>query len=552
MRPASASASASLVALLVFSATAVQAADAAADPMQPLALSFVSAALALRHVPGQAAQIDSYFGPPSLDAPPDEAPTLDMLSDRVRTLVADIDAQQMATPSARGARLSGQVRSLNALLGQARRPGSVSFEDEASGVYDMDMPLDDRQGTAHRLKALESLLPGTGDVSQRLQQFRSRFLVPSARRQVVFERALEACRQQTQAHWQLPPAEHLEVQWTDEVAAAWHRYRGDDRSTLQINPRSIAEIGQMLDVACHEAYPGHHAQFLLLDQAAGADGPAVEDTVVLLHSPASVLREGAANYGVSLAFSPRQRVTFDTNVLFPLAGLDPAQARRYEQVKQLTDELSSAATPVLAAYRDGRMTFGEAAVALRTDALIDSPAELLRYADEHGAYVLGYAAARERVRTYVNLQTACTGADAWTVLAEVVSEPRVAVLREQAAQGAHCVRASHVLFRVQMLGAPDPVPINRYFGFELAIVDGRDPTRRITDARVEVSAGMSHGGGSAFTHGMQSLPVVEKKNGSYLVRGMLFHMAGPWTVRVKVHHGASTETTDLRLECSAG
>jgi hypothetical protein len=545
MRPASAA----LVALLVFSATSVQAGDAVADPMQPLAQSFVSAALALRYVPGQAAQIDSYFGPPSLNAPPDEAPTLDMLSDRVRTLVADIEAQQMATPSARGARLSGQVRSLNALLEQARRPGSVSFEDEASGVYDMDMPLDDPQGTAHRLKALESLLPGTGDVSQRLQQFRSRFLVPSARRQVVFERALEACRQQTQAHWPLPPAEHLEVQWTDEVAAAWHRYRGDYRSTLQINPRSIAEIGQMLDVACHEAYPGHHAQFLLLDQAAGAGGPAVEDTVVLLHSPASVLREGAANYGVSLAFPPRQRVTFDTNVLFPLAGLDPAQARRYEQVKQLTDELSSAAAPVLAAYRDGRMTFGEAAVALRTDALIDSPAELLRYADEHGAYVLGYAAARERVRTYLNLQTACTGADAWTVLAEVVSEPRVAVLR---AQDARCANANHALFRVEILHAPEPIPMNRYFGFELAVYDAGNPSRRITNAWVEISAGMIHGDGAAFTHGMQSVPVVEAKNGGYLVQGMLFHMAGPWTVRVKVHRGAHTESTDLRLDCCAG
>jgi len=119
-------------------------------------------------------------------------------------------------------------------------------------------------------------------------------------------------------------------------------------------------VGSAIDVACHEGYPGHHAQFLLQDQRAQPAGLPVEDRVVLLRSPASVLREGAANFGVELAFPFEERVAFDERVLFPLARLDPRQARRYETVHRLVDQLSAAAAPIIASYRDNRLSSDDA------------------------------------------------------------------------------------------------------------------------------------------------------------------------------------------------
>jgi hypothetical protein len=219
------------------------------------------------------------------------------------------------------------------------------------------------------------------------------------------------------------------------VPAAWHRYRGDGRSTLQINPQAVALVGQAIDVACHEAYPGHHAQFLLLTQHAGPMGPPVEDTIALLHSPASVLREGAANFGVELVFPLAERVAFDSDVLFPLAGLDPSQAARYEHVNALVVALSTAALPILASYRDGGLSFGQAADELRTKALVSSPQSLLQFVEEQGAYTLGYTAARDRIASFVRTRSACTRQDPWRVLAEIVSVPDVTALSED---GAHC------------------------------------------------------------------------------------------------------------------
>jgi hypothetical protein len=406
------------------------------DPVEPLAQAFVSLALQLAHSPGHASEVDSYFGPPSL-VPTAAAPprTLAQLSVAAHGLTADIAREQQRAASGRGERLLGQARSLAALIDGLQRPHPLSFAREAAAVYAMSMPVVDRRATRRTLRALDALLPGQGGIAERLEAYQARFVIPPDRRKMVFERALQACRERTLRHWTLPAGERLDVEWTDTVPAAWHRYRGGGRSSLEINTQAVALVGQTLDVACHEAYPGHHSQFLLLDQNAGSGRPALEDTIALLHSPVSVLREGAANFGIALAFPPPERVAFDRQVLFPLAGIDPALAERYEQVNALVADLSVAAVPMLAAYRDGRSSFGEAAAELKDSALIGSPQALLHFLDDEGAYTLGYTAARDRVRHYVEAHSACTGQDPWHVLAEVVSTPQIAALDQDAA---HC------------------------------------------------------------------------------------------------------------------
>lgn len=420
---------ASLAAVPAATCPQVFAAASVVNPVQQAGETFVRLALQLAAIPGHAEEVDSYFGPASLRPAPGAPPTtVAALASKARALAAELAREERIAPSGRGERLLIRVRSFASLLEVIQHPHRWSFEQEAAHVYDMSMPAPD-PATARILRSLDAVLPGHGDLSIRLEDFRSRFVVPRARRRAVFERALAACRLRTLRHWKLPADERLEIGWTSKVPAAWHRYWGGDRSTLEINADAVALVGSMIDVACHEAYPGHHAQFLLMTQRAGAAGLPIEDRIVLLRSPDSMLREGAANFGIDLAFPFKERVAFDRRVLFPLAGLDPAQAERYETVHRLVDRLSSSAAPILAAYRDGRLSFGVAASELTTEAMIASPAALLSFVDQYGAYALGYTAARDRIRDYVEMQSACTGADQWSVLAQVVSEPDVSVLR---------------------------------------------------------------------------------------------------------------------------
>ena len=107
-------------------------------------------------------------------------------------------------------------------------------------------------------------------------------------------------------------------------------------------------------------------------------------------------------------------------------------------------------------------------------------------------------------------------------------------------------------YRIDVVSLPKPIPLAKYFTLQLAVYDGGTSLRPLTDASVEVSVGMMHGSGHEFMHGMQSSPRVEKHQGGFIVRGMMFHMQGPWTLRVQVHEGTRSATADIPLQCCGG
>lgn len=355
---------------------------------------FVSAGLTLgRHLPDE---VDSYFGPETLrPAIEGKTQTLEALRDDLARLEQDLAG---SSPDVRQARLLERTGRLKALVDMMAGGSALSFDEEARRLYGLD-PVQLDAGRFARARAeLDRLLPGSGSLTQRVEAYRQRFMVPEDKRAALFERALAECRARTLKHWKLPAEETLEVEWTTQAGAAWHRYLGDYRSRLQVNPQAVAFMGSIIDVACHEAYPGHHTQFVLEEAAAGKGRLPVEDRIVFLRAPGSVVREGAAEYGVSLVFPQAERLAFERDILFPMSGLPPGEAAHFEQVRALLDQLAPAALPILRDYRDHRITTEAAAAALDADALIGSPEALLGFADRYGAYVSGYTGVREQVR----------------------------------------------------------------------------------------------------------------------------------------------------------
>jgi len=391
------------------------------------AQEFVSLALSLGAL--HAAEVDAYFGPPELQARLKTVPTLGSLRQQVRKLRAEIETRDAATDSERASRLRAQVQALEGLVGAIQSREVQAFDEEARAIYGMRTGVGGTGSATTALQTLDQLLPGPDSLVSRLNAYRNRFVVPPDKRHAVFERALSECRSRTLAHWTLPANERLDVQWTDEVPAAWHRFEGHARSTLSLNVAAVGFLDSAIDVACHEGYPGHHAQFVILEADAGASGLAVENTVVLLRSPISMLREGAANYGVDLVFPLPDRLAFERDVLFPLAGFDRSEAARYVEVHRLVAQLSRGIVPIARDYRDGRLSAVSARRALESSALVSSPDALLRFVDELGPYVLGYTAARDNVRDSIETRHARSGADRWTVLRQMLAQADVTALR---------------------------------------------------------------------------------------------------------------------------
>jgi hypothetical protein len=402
------------------------------DPLEARAQRFTVLALQLGMV--ERKEVDAYFGPPEIDPRGDgKAPSLDALRAETLKLLADAQKNRSTEGQVERARaLEQQLKHFDALLQMLAAPGRMTFDQEAVRVYGINpLAYQDTEVAPAILKQLSDLVPGSGPLPFRVAKYRNQFVVPADRREKLFARALEECRKRTLMHWQLPQDEKLEIQFVRDVGAAWHKYEGAHRSTLRINPVAIAYIGQVIDVACHEAYPGHHAQFLVMEQDAAPAGVPVESSVALMRSPAAVLREGAANYGVELVFPPAERLAFERDVLFPMAGFPTGEVERQATVHRLVTELALSVMPILHEYRDDAISFNTATFRLEREALITSPGALLKFVDDLGAYSSGYTVARNAVRDHVERTARQTGEDLWTVLRRVLAGPEVAVLSER-------------------------------------------------------------------------------------------------------------------------
>jgi hypothetical protein len=411
--------------------------------LEDAAESYVRLALALgRRAPRE---IDGYVGPARLAASRATTSFAEIERD-ARTLAASLgdsrSLQGLGERSTRRARLLAQVQALAAVAAaHARGGGWTSFDAEARDVYGLERmaPAGGAARTADDVRAaraeLDRLVPGAGPLGDRLAAWRRRFVVPADRRRALFEAAVAACRARTQAHWPLPAGERVQVVWGPGGPwGAWHRYQGAFASTLEVSTASLELVDSAVDLACHEAYPGHHAQFVLLDQAASRAGSAssatpIELTVALLRSPLSLLREGAASYAVELAFPPAERLQFEREVLFPLAGLDPRSAADALRVRELMRRVEPAIGPIVREYRDGRLSREAAGRRLSKEALVAVPSPLLQFVDELGAYVVGYGFARDRVAAVVGARARTSGSDRWRALGELLVESNPAVLQ---------------------------------------------------------------------------------------------------------------------------
>jgi hypothetical protein len=302
--------------------------------------------------------------------------------------------------------LLGQLRAIvaraDSLLGIER-----TFDQEALAFFGIQLtPRADGRLKAARSE-LARLLKGKGRLVDRYATFDGKFQVPPERLPVVMDRAIKACRDQTLAHLTLPPDEKVMIEHVRNKAwSAYSYYRGDYHSTIQINTDLPLTVDRALRLACHEAYPGHHAFNVLADQQLVRARKRWEFSVQPTFSPQSLLSEAAATVAADFAFSNAERIRIERDVLFPLAGLKPADAERHVVVEQLVEALHPAALAIARDYLDGKLDFPRAATALEDQALMAHPEATLRYLNEYRTYVVTYTEGQDRLAQWLDSRAA--------------------------------------------------------------------------------------------------------------------------------------------------
>ena len=375
--------------------------------------------------------VDAYYGPPEWrrEASRAKRPVGEIGAEAL-ALAKKIDALEEDRTEEDRRRRRFLARQLEALAARAQMLSGrkMSFDEESRALYDAVAPVNTEEHFRRLRDRLAAELPGDGTLAERYEAFRRDLVIPRDRLDAVFQKAIQAARERTARHIALPKDEQFTVEYvTGKTWSGYNWYQGHYRSLIQVNTDLPVHIDRALDLACHEGYPGHHVYNVLLEQHLVRDRGWVEFQVYPLFSPESLIAEGSANYGIEMAFPDEERLAFEKGTLFPLAGLDPARAERYEKVRALAESLSYAGNEAARRYLNGEID-AKAAAAWLTEYALMPPAraeQRVRFIEQYRSYVINYNLGKDLVRRWMEAAGATgTAADRrWNRFEHLLSRP---------------------------------------------------------------------------------------------------------------------------------
>ncbi len=353
--------------------------------------------------------VDAYYGPDSLkpgQAKLDSFPKYIFLSETnelLNRLSVFDDADKNDSLAIRANWMSKQLtafkRRIKIFSGE-RAP----FDVESKDLFGVVAPSHPESYFQTLVAALDTLLPGTGNISDRFQNMANRFIIPKDKIDTVFKTAIAESRKRTLAFYKLPANENFTLEYvTGKSWSGYNWYKGNYTSNIQINTDVAIFIERAIDVASHESYPGHHVYNMLLEKNLYHDKGWQEISLYPLFSPQSLIAEGSANYGIDVAFPGNEKNDFAKNVLLPLAGLDTTGIHLYFKALTLKGKLNLVRNEVgrglinnSMSETDGMRWLMEYGLSNRETAL-----KSISFIKKYGSYVINYNYGLELVKNYI-------------------------------------------------------------------------------------------------------------------------------------------------------
>jgi len=230
--------------------------------------------------------VDAYFGPPELAAAVKAADPVDpaQLAASADELMGEL-GDGWLRDQVSGARACAEV------LAGVSRP----YAEEVEACYLLRPRRTDEAVFAAVHERLEELLPGGGTLAERYGAFRKSSLVPKQRIEQVTGEVIETARIRTRELVDLPAGEGVDLEIVHDVPwMGYCEYVGGLRSRISINGDLSLSFIDLVRLVIHETYPGHHVERSLKDERLVRGRGLLEESIVLLPTPQSVIAEGIA------------------------------------------------------------------------------------------------------------------------------------------------------------------------------------------------------------------------------------------------------------------
>lgn len=384
--------------------------------------------------------VDAYHGPEEWAAEADAGQRdLQSLEAEAEVLIAEMDALIAASDSADASSVARKTMlRKNLVAAQTRvrmaRGETFTFDEETTLLYDATAPSYTLEEFDQSLAAIDGLVPGEGTLAERVDAFRESLAIPGDRLDAVFSAAMAECRRRTQVHFSLPDTERFSIGYvTGKPWSGYNWYQGDFESLIEVNTDFPVIIDRAVDLGCHEGYPGHHTWNVMIERDLLREKGWIEYAVYPLFSPQSLIAEGSANFGIQLAFPGDEKIAFERDVLFPMAGLDPADADKLAALNKAQRKLSHSRNQIARLYLDGDIDRATAIELTMKYSLVSKERadKSVRFTETYRGYVINYNLGRDLVQSYVEREMA-NGVDAWMAFEGILTTPTSASdLREE-------------------------------------------------------------------------------------------------------------------------
>ncbi|MCF2516710.1 hypothetical protein [Dyadobacter sp. CY351] len=301
-----------------------------------------------------------------------------------------------------------------------------AFDTESRDLFDAVAPIYNEKHFQDLIAQMDSILPGKGALPDRFQKLAARFLIPKDKIDTVFQVAIAEARRRTLQHYTLPAGENFKLEYvTDKPWSGYNWYKGNYQSVIQINISQPIFIQRAIDLACHEGYPGHHVFNVLLEKNVYYDQGSQEISLYPLFSPQSLIAEGSANYGISIAFPGDSQEQYCKQILMPLANIDTTGAHLYFEALKISSALNYARNEVARGLINKSMNDKDALRWLTDYCLLTEKGatDYLRFIRKYGSYVINYNYGQDLVKNYIEKTSGQDQEKRWKAFEKLLSNP---------------------------------------------------------------------------------------------------------------------------------
>lgn len=248
--------------------------------------------------------VDAYTGDLALrrtvaDEPQPDPADLARQARRLMPAVADAGLDPQRTDF-----LTAHLQALD-VAGRRLAGEPMGFVAEVAGYFQVDIGLVDEDVFAAAHARLDELLPGPGDLMDRLAAVRRAELCPPEHVERVVRVIAADLRDRVAGPTGLPDGEHIDFEIARDVAwSGFNYYLGDFSSRVAVNADIGHRVSQLGVLVAHECYPGHHTEHCRKEDLLVRRSGHAEQTIFLVNTPQCVMAEGLGDLALTAAIGP--------------------------------------------------------------------------------------------------------------------------------------------------------------------------------------------------------------------------------------------------------